>query len=53
MSELIKISNLKKTYDGIRYVLNGLDFSIDKGEISTILGLPDAGKAHFSILSDF
>lgn len=47
MSELIKISNLKKTYDGIRYVLNGLDFSIDKGEISTILGASGCGKSTF------
>lgn len=47
MSELIKIFNLQKTYDGIRYVLNGLDFSIDKGEISTIFGASGCGKSTF------
>lgn len=45
MSELIKITNLRKTYDGKRYVLDGLNFSIGKGEIKTILELRDAVKA--------
>lgn len=47
MSELIRISNLRKTYDGKRYVLDGLDFSINKGEIATILGASGCGKSTF------
>ena len=47
MSELIKITNLRKTYDGKRYVLDGLNFSIGKGEIKTIFGASGCGKSTF------
>lgn len=57
MNDLIKISNLKKTYDGRRYVLNGLDFSIGEGEIATIWGASGCGKSTFlniiGLLDDF
>lgn len=47
MSELISISDLRKTYDGKRYVLDGLNFSLKNGEISTILGASGCGKSTF------
>lgn len=47
MSELIKITNLKKTYDGKRYVLDDLNFTMDQGEICTILGASGCGKSTF------
>lgn len=47
MSELINITNLRKTYDGKRYVLDDLDFTMDQGEICTILGASGCGKSTF------
>ncbi len=43
MNEAIKISDLTKSY-GDHAVLNGLDFSIQKGEIFALLGINGAGK---------
>lgn len=43
MNEAIKISNLTKSY-GTHIVLNGLDFSVQKGEIFALLGINGAGK---------
>ncbi len=43
MNEAIKISNLSKSY-GTHTVLNGLDFSVQQGEIFALLGVNGAGK---------
>lgn len=47
MNELVKMSKIKKTYDDKRYILNGLDFSLKKGEIATIWGASGCGKSTF------
>ena len=43
MKDAIKIINLKKIY-GNHVVLNGLDFSVERGEIFALLGVNGAGK---------
>lgn len=43
MSQVIKLSNLKKSYDK-HEVLKGIDLSVEKGEIFGILGINEAGK---------
>lgn len=57
MSKIIRISDLKKTYDGKRFVLNNLNFSLEEGEIATIYGLSGCGKSTFlnivGLLDDF
>ena len=40
---MVEIKNLKKRYDG-KYVVNGVSFSVKKGEIFGILGPNGAGK---------
>ncbi|MBQ9983815.1 MAG: ABC transporter ATP-binding protein [Lachnospiraceae bacterium] len=47
MSNLITMKNIVKTYDGKRNVLNGLNFSLGKGEIATIMGSSGCGKSTF------
>jgi phospholipid/cholesterol/gamma-HCH transport system ATP-binding protein len=41
----IKITDLKKTFDGKDYVLNGLNLSIPKGKITVIIGYSGTGKS--------
>lgn len=43
MSQMIEIRGLKKAF-GDNHVLNGVDLSIDKGEIVTLIGPSGAGK---------
>ncbi|MGI6172430.1 MAG: ABC transporter ATP-binding protein [Christensenellales bacterium] len=43
MNEAIKVSGLRKSY-GSHVVLNGLDFSVRRGEIFALLGANGAGK---------
>lgn len=45
MSEIITLSRINKTYDGKRFVLKDLSFSMKAGEISTIRGLSGCGKS--------
>ena len=45
MNELVKMTQLKKTYDGTSYVLDGVNFSIQKGEIVSIFGASGCGKS--------
>lgn len=47
MSELINITNLTKTYDGKRKILDGLDFKMNQGEVCTVLGASGCGKSTF------
>lgn len=47
MKRIVDIRNIRKTYDGNRYVLNGLNFSLDAGEIATIRGASGCGKSTF------
>lgn len=47
MSKLIEMSAVRKTYDGKRFVLDGIDFSLEKGEIATIVGASGSGKSTF------
>ena len=43
MNEAIRVEALRKSY-GERTVLNGLTFSVQKGEIFALLGVNGAGK---------
>ncbi len=43
MNSAIQVCGLKKSYDS-NFVLNGLDFQIEKGEIFALLGVNGAGK---------
>ena len=47
MTEIVKMSNIKKTYDGKKYVLSGIDFSLHEGEIAIISGASGCGKSTF------
>lgn len=47
MKRIVDIRNIRKTYDGKRYVLNGVNFSLDAGEIATIRGASGCGKSTF------
>lgn len=57
MDEIIKIENLKKTYDGEKYVLDDLSFSAHKGELIIIKGKSGSGKSTLlnilGLLDDF
>lgn len=41
----VKIRDLKKTFDGRDYVLNGLDLDIYKGKLTSIIGFSGTGKS--------
>ena len=43
----IYISGINKTYDGTRYVLNDLCFSLNHGEIAIVMGPSGSGKSTF------
>lgn len=46
MSEtLLEIKDLKKTYDGKQYALNGIDLTVKKGEFIVVIGPSGAGKS--------
>src|SRR5690554_1242968 len=45
MAELVKMRNIFKTYDGVRYVLNDLDFSLESGKVAVIYGESGCGKS--------
>ncbi|MEK6553781.1 MAG: ATP-binding cassette domain-containing protein, partial [Bdellovibrionota bacterium] len=46
MSETaIEISNLRKTFDGKEYVINGMSLNIPKGKITVIIGFSGTGKS--------
>ena len=41
----VQIENLKKTFDGKDFVLNGLNLSVPKGQITCIIGFSGTGKS--------
>ena len=47
MNDIVSVAKMSKTYDGKRYILNKLDFSLKQGEIATIYGASGSGKSTF------
>ncbi len=45
-NNIIKINNLKKSFGALK-ILNGIDFSINQGDVSCIIGPSGAGKSTF------
>ena len=45
LEAIIRLSNIKKTYDNIEYILNGVDFQSGKGEFVVIQGKSGSGKS--------
>lgn len=45
MAPAVEIKDLKKTFDGEAYVLNGLDLVIPKGKLTVIIGFSGTGKS--------
>ncbi len=41
----VEIKNVRKTFDGVDYILNGLTLNIPKGQITTIIGFSGTGKS--------
>jgi len=44
---ILSIRNLKKTYDGKKFVLHGLDIDVNEKEFLVIVGSSGAGKSTF------
>lgn len=47
MTEPARISSLGKTYDGKKYVLKDINFSLQQGEIAVVSGASGCGKSTF------
>ena len=45
MESAIHIRDLRKTFDGVDFILNGLNLDIPKGQITTIIGFSGTGKS--------
>ena len=45
--KLIRVSNLKKTFDGKKMILQGIDYDISKGENIVVIGPSGGGKSTF------
>ena len=45
MNELVRMSGIRKTYDGVRYVLDSLDFYLGQGELAVVFGASGCGKS--------
>ncbi len=44
-STIIQMEHIKKTYDGSKYVLNDLSFTVQEGDLIIIKGLSGSGKS--------
>lgn len=44
-NEVVRLKNIVKSYDGKRNVLNGLDLTLNKGELVGVLGESGCGKS--------
>ena len=44
---LIRLSGVRKSYDGRHYVLDGLDFALGEGETAVVYGASGCGKSTF------
>ena len=44
MSEIIRVNNLSKAFDNL-CVLNNVSFSVNKGEVISIIGSSGSGKS--------
>ena len=42
--ELVRFENVRKSYDGIHFVVEGLDLAVKRGEFLTMLGPSGSGK---------
>lgn len=47
MTDLIKMTSLRKTYDGKSFVLKDVNFSLQQGEIAIVSGASGCGKSTF------
>ena len=47
MPNLITMTNIKKTYDGSKNILNDFNFSLNKGDIALVMGPSGCGKSTF------
>jgi len=45
MSSAVVLKDVKKTFDGKDFVLNGIDLEIPKGQITSIIGFSGTGKS--------
>lgn len=45
MEPAVRIMNLRKTFDGTEYVLNGINLEIPKGSITVLIGFSGTGKS--------
>ncbi len=45
MEPAIRLTNLKKTFDGKEFVVNGMNLSIPKGSLTAIIGFSGTGKS--------
>ncbi len=41
----IKLTDLKKTFDGKEYIVNGMNFAIPKGSLTAVIGFSGTGKS--------
>lgn len=47
MEEILRAEHIKKSYDGRNMILDGIDFSIKRGEVVVVVGASGCGKSTF------
>ncbi|MBQ1710278.1 MAG: amino acid ABC transporter ATP-binding protein, partial [Treponema sp.] len=45
MEEIIKVENIRKTFNDNVEILKGISFSVEKGEVLSIIGPSGSGKS--------
>jgi energy-coupling factor transporter ATP-binding protein EcfA2 len=50
LAAVIRLSNIRYRYPGSEWILNGIDYSINKGEYTAILGANGSGKSTIGYL---